>query len=89
MTHLTAPSAQGTSSHHRHSWRMRYESTLSAAGLTTIPKRLRDQLHVPLGGRLVWEQLPDGSLKVTLKHAHVPPVHCPVDSHIGRACANR
>jgi len=48
------------------------ESNLSAAGTTTVPKQLRDQLNAPLGGRLTWKLLPDGTLQAKLKYATSP-----------------
>jgi len=73
----SAPSARAD---RWHPSQMTYESNLSAAGLTTLPKPLRERLNVPLGGRLTWQLLPDGSLQVILKHAYVAPSRNPAQA---------
>ncbi len=52
------------------------ETHLTPSGTTTVPKALRCALGAEQGGRLVWELLPDGTLRVTLKHAYTlrPPL---------------
>jgi len=48
------------------------ETHLAPSGTTTVPKAIRTALGTQNGGRLVWQLLPDGTLRVVLKHAYVP-----------------
>lgn len=43
------------------------ESTLTAKGQTTVPRKVREQIGAGPGTRLVWHVLPDGSLIVRAK----------------------
>jgi len=43
------------------------ESTITAKGQTTVPRRVREQLGAGPGTRLVWHVMPNGSLIVRAK----------------------
>ena len=43
------------------------ESTITAKGQTTVPRRIREHLGAGPGTRLVWHVMPDGSLVVRAK----------------------
>ncbi|MFN7570643.1 MAG: AbrB/MazE/SpoVT family DNA-binding domain-containing protein [Betaproteobacteria bacterium] len=43
------------------------ESTITAKGQTTVPRRVREQLGAGTGTRLLWHVLPDGGVVVRAK----------------------
>lgn len=43
------------------------ESTITAKGQTTVPRRVRERLGVGPGTKLVWHVTPDGGLIVRAK----------------------
>lgn len=43
------------------------ESTITAKGQTTVPRRVREQIGAGPGTRLVWHVMADGSLIVRAK----------------------
>ncbi len=47
------------------------EATLTSKGQTTIPRALRDRLGLVAGSRLVFTELPDGSMLVRVKQRSV------------------
>lgn len=49
------------------------ETNLTARGITTVPKALRQALGAENGARLRWELQPDGSIRVTVKHLYSLP----------------
>ena len=46
---------------------MTIEATLTSKGQTTIPKEIRDNLHMKAGDRLTFTLMPDDTLLVRLK----------------------
>jgi bifunctional DNA-binding transcriptional regulator/antitoxin component of YhaV-PrlF toxin-antitoxin module len=43
---------------------------MARSGSTTVPKEIRDVLGAPNGARLAWQVMPDGSVRVSVKHAY-------------------
>ncbi|MBF0623967.1 MAG: type II toxin-antitoxin system PrlF family antitoxin [Magnetococcales bacterium] len=37
---------------------------ITSKGQTTVPRKIREALHVGPGDRILWELLPDGSVRV-------------------------
>lgn len=50
------------------------ETNLTARGITSVPKAVRQALGATHGACLRWEVQPDGSIRVTVKHVYAPPV---------------
>jgi len=49
------------------------ETNLTARGITSVPKAMRQALGATHGARLRWELQPDGSIRVTVKHLYSQP----------------
>jgi antitoxin PrlF len=58
---------------------------LTIKGQVTIPKPIRDFLHIGPGSLLQFEPMPDGRVAIAGVHAQPPATTDPVDALIGRA----
>ncbi|MGH8229740.1 MAG: AbrB/MazE/SpoVT family DNA-binding domain-containing protein [Steroidobacteraceae bacterium] len=47
---------------------MSAESTLTSKGQTTIPKDIRDRLHIKAGDRMTFTVMPDGAVLLRIKN---------------------
>lgn len=47
------------------------ESTLTSKGQTTIPKDVRDRLHIKAGDRMSFTVMPDGAVLLRVKNKSV------------------
>jgi len=47
------------------------ESTLTSKGQTTIPKDIRDRLHIRAGDRMSFTVMPDGAVLLRIKNRSV------------------
>lgn len=50
---------------------MTAESTLTSKGQTTIPRDIRDRLHMKPGDRMTFTLLPDGTVLLRVKNRSV------------------
>ena len=50
---------------------MSIETTLTSKGQTTIPKEIRDGLHMKAGDRMTFTLMPDGTVVLRLKSKSV------------------
>lgn len=50
---------------------MTAESTLTSKGQTTIPKDIRDRLHMKAGDRMTFTVMPDGTVLLRIKKKSV------------------
>lgn len=50
---------------------MTTESTLTSKGQTTIPKDIRDRLHMKAGDRMTFTVMPDGTVLLRIKKKSV------------------
>ncbi|HET9107340.1 MAG TPA: AbrB/MazE/SpoVT family DNA-binding domain-containing protein [Steroidobacteraceae bacterium] len=50
---------------------MSTESTLTSKGQTTIPKDIRDRLHMKAGDRMTFTLMPDGTVVLRVKNQSV------------------
>jgi antitoxin PrlF len=50
---------------------MSTEATLTSKGQTTIPKTIRDGLHMKAGDRMTFTLMPDGVVIMRVKNKHV------------------
>ncbi|MBW4053691.1 MAG: AbrB/MazE/SpoVT family DNA-binding domain-containing protein [Proteobacteria bacterium] len=50
---------------------MNAESTLTSKGQTTIPKDIRDRLHMKAGDRMTFTLMPDGTVLLRIKNKSV------------------
>lgn len=50
---------------------MSTEATLTSKGQTTIPKAIRDSLHMKTGDRMAFTLMPDGVVLMRVKNKHV------------------
>jgi antitoxin PrlF len=53
---------------------MSTEATLTSKGQTTIPKEIRDRLHMKVGDRMTFTLLPDGTVLMRVKNKSVMEV---------------
>jgi antitoxin PrlF len=47
------------------------ESTLTSKGQTTIPKNIRDSLHLKPGHRMTYTLMPDGTVVLRVKNKSI------------------
>lgn len=50
---------------------MNAESTLTSKGQTTIPKDIRERLHMKAGDRMTFTLMPDGTVLLRIKNKSV------------------
>jgi antitoxin PrlF len=50
---------------------MSAESTLTSKGQTTIPKDIRERLHMKAGDRMTFTLMPDGTVLLRIKNKSV------------------
>lgn len=50
---------------------MTAESTLTSKGQTTIPRDIRDRLHIKAGDRMTFTLMPDGTVLLRVKNKNV------------------
>ena len=50
---------------------MSTDATLTSKGQTTIPKKIRDGLHMKTGDRMTFTLMPDGVVIMRVKNKHV------------------
>ena len=50
------------------------ESTLTSKGQTTIPKDIRERLHMKTGDRMTFTVMPDGTVLLRIKNRSVMSV---------------
>jgi antitoxin PrlF len=50
---------------------MSTDATLTSKGQTTIPKAIRDSLHMKTGDRMTFTLMPDGVVIMRVKNKHV------------------
>jgi antitoxin PrlF len=50
---------------------MSTDATLTSKGQTTIPKTIRDGLHMKAGDRMTFTLMPDGVVIMRVKNKHV------------------
>jgi AbrB family looped-hinge helix DNA binding protein len=50
---------------------MSTDATLTSKGQTTIPKEIRDSLHMKTGDRMTFTLLPDGTVLMRVKNKSV------------------
>jgi antitoxin PrlF len=50
---------------------MSAESTLTSKGQTTIPKDIRERLHMKAGDRMTFTVMPDGTVLLRIKNRSV------------------
>ncbi len=50
---------------------MTVESTLTSKGQTTIPRDIRDRLHMKAGDRMTFTLMPDGTVLLRVKNKNV------------------
>lgn len=50
---------------------MSTDATLTSKGQTTIPKAIRDGLHMKAGDRMTFTLMPDGVVIMRVKNKHV------------------
>lgn len=50
---------------------MSAETTLTSKGQTTIPKDIRDRLHMKAGDRMTFTLMPDGAVLLRIKNKSV------------------
>ena len=50
---------------------MNAESTLTSKGQTTIPKDIRDRLHMKTGDRMTFTLMPDGTVLLRIKNKSI------------------
>lgn len=50
---------------------MSTESTLTSKGQTTIPKDIRERLHMKAGDRMTFTVMPDGTVLLRIKNRSV------------------
>jgi AbrB family looped-hinge helix DNA binding protein len=50
---------------------MSTDATLTSKGQTTIPKSIRDGLHMKAGDRMTFTLMPDGVVIMRVKNKHV------------------
>jgi len=50
---------------------MSAESTLTSKGQTTIPKDIRERLHMKAGDRMTFTLMPDGAVLLRIKNKSV------------------
>jgi antitoxin PrlF len=50
---------------------MSTDATLTSKGQTTIPKAIRDSLHMKTGDRMTFTLMPDGVVIMRMKNKHV------------------
>ena len=50
---------------------MNVESTLTSKGQTTIPRDIRERLHLRAGDRITFTVMPDGTVQLRVKNKSV------------------